>query len=32
MQCGVAMLREALSWFTKVKLEAGYITNGVSLW
>jgi Putative transposase len=25
MQCGVAMLSEALSWFTKVKLEAGYI-------
>jgi len=25
MQCGVAMLRDALSWFTKVKLEAGYV-------
>jgi hypothetical protein len=25
MQCGVAMLSEALSWFTKVKLEAGYV-------
>src|SRR6266446_2467751 len=24
MQCGVAMLSDALSWFTKVKLEAGY--------
>jgi putative transposase/transposase-like zinc-binding protein len=25
MQCGVAMLSDALSWFTKVKLEAGYV-------
>ena len=25
MQCGVAMLPEALSWFKKVKLEAGYV-------
>src|SRR5437773_352064 len=25
MQCGVAMLRDALAWFTKVKLEAGYV-------
>jgi len=25
MQCGVAMLKDALSWFTKVKLEAGYV-------
>ena len=25
MQCGVAMLRDALSWFKKVKLEAGYV-------
>ena len=25
MQCGVAMLRDALSWFTQVKLEAGYV-------
>jgi hypothetical protein len=25
MQCGVAMLREALAWFTKVKLAAGYV-------
>jgi Putative transposase/Transposase zinc-binding domain len=25
MQCGGAMLSEALSWFTKVKLEAGYV-------
>jgi hypothetical protein len=25
MQCGVAMLRDALSWFTKVKLETGYV-------
>ena len=25
MQCGVTMLRDALSWFTKVKLEAGYV-------
>ena len=25
MQCGVAMLPEALSWFTKAKLEAGYV-------
>ena len=25
MQCGVAMLHEALSWCTKVKLEAGYV-------
>jgi Putative transposase len=25
MQGGVAMLREALSWFTKVTLEAGYV-------
>src|SRR6266700_2925105 len=25
MQCGVAMLREALSWCTKVKLDAGYV-------
>src|SRR5438477_6069010 len=23
MQCGVAMLSDALSWFTKVRLEAG---------
>jgi putative transposase len=25
MQCGVAMLSDALSWFKKVKLEAGYV-------
>jgi hypothetical protein len=25
MQCGVAMLSDALSWFTKVKREAGYV-------
>ena len=25
MQCGVAMLRDALAWFTNVKLEAGYV-------
>ena len=25
MKCGVAMLNDALSWFTKVKLEAGYV-------
>src|SRR5437660_4766659 len=25
MQCGVAMLSDALSWFTKVKLEAGSV-------
>jgi hypothetical protein len=25
MQCGVAMLRDALAWFTKVTLEAGYV-------
>src|SRR5262245_51605515 len=25
MQCGVAMLRDALSWFTQGKLEAGYV-------
>jgi hypothetical protein len=25
MQCGVAMLNEALSWFTQVKLETGYV-------
>src|SRR6266704_6617030 len=25
MQCGVAMLSDALSWFTKVKLDAGYV-------
>jgi len=25
MQCGVAMLSDALSWFTKGKLEAGYV-------
>jgi len=25
MKCGVAMLSDALSWFTKVKLEAGYV-------
>src|SRR5262249_10724219 len=25
MQCGVAMLSDALSWFTKVKLAAGYV-------
>ena len=25
MQCGVAMLSDALSWFTKVRLEAGYV-------
>jgi hypothetical protein len=25
MQCGVAMLSDALSWFTTVKLEAGYV-------
>jgi Putative transposase/Transposase zinc-binding domain len=25
IQCGVTMLRDALSWFTKVKLEAGYV-------
>src|SRR5215471_2535482 len=25
MQCGVAMLSDALSWCTKVKLEAGYV-------
>ena len=25
MKCGVAMRRDALSWFTKVKLEAGYV-------
>ena len=25
MQCGVAMLREALSWFTKGKLDAGSV-------
>ena len=25
MQCGVAMLSDALSWLTKVKLEAGYV-------
>jgi hypothetical protein len=25
MQCGVAMLSAALSWFTKVKLEVGYV-------
>jgi hypothetical protein len=25
MQCGVAMLNDALSWLTKVKLEAGYV-------
>src|SRR5262245_41233684 len=27
MQCGVAMLSDALSWFKKVKLEAGYVSN-----
>jgi hypothetical protein len=25
MQCGVAMLSDALAWFTKVTLEAGYV-------
>jgi hypothetical protein len=25
MQCGVAMLRDALSWFTQVTLAAGYV-------
>ncbi len=25
IKCGVAMLSDALSWFTKVKLEAGYV-------
>src|SRR5256714_10591305 len=25
MKCGVAMLSDALSWFTKVKLEVGYV-------
>ncbi len=25
MQCGVAMLSDALAWFTKVRLEAGYV-------
>ncbi len=25
MKCGVAMRSDALSWFTKVKLEAGYV-------
>jgi Transposase zinc-binding domain/Putative transposase len=27
MQCGVAMLSEALSWLKKVKLEAGYVVG-----
>ena len=25
MKCGVAMLSDALSWFKKVRLEAGYV-------
>jgi hypothetical protein len=25
MQCGVAMRSDALAWFKKVKLEAGYV-------
>jgi hypothetical protein len=25
MKCGVAMLNDALSWFKKVELEAGYV-------
>ena len=31
MQCGVAMLRDALAWFTKVKLEAGYAAVHLAL-
>ena len=27
MQCGGAMLRDALSWCTQVKLEAGYVVG-----
>jgi hypothetical protein len=27
MQCGVAMLSDALAGFTKVKLEAGYVAG-----
>ena len=31
IQCGVAMLRDALAWFTKVKLEAGYAAVHLAL-